>query len=100
MRPFAPVPAYAVYKKAFTLLTLKSYSCHETVGPSLSASPSGSLQPAENKIYTLPKMETIPLPQFFPPSICTCKLLAFSCNMEITQMVIFLRKTFAFSKKA
>lgn len=35
-----------------------------------------------------------------PPSTCTCKLLAFSCNMEITQMVIILRKTFAFCKKA
>lgn len=70
------------------------------MGPSLSASPSGWLQPAENKIYTLAKMETIPLPLFLPPSICTCKLLAFSCNMEITQMVIILRKTFAFCIKA
>lgn len=39
-------------------------------------------------------------PNSYPPSICTCKLLAFSCNMEITQMVIILRKTFAFCKKA
>lgn len=39
-------------------------------------------------------------PYSSPPSICTCKLLAFSCNMEITQMVIILRKTFAFCKKA
>lgn len=45
-------------------------------------------------------METIPLPLFLPPSICTCKLPAFSCNMEITQMVIIQRKTFAFCKKA
>lgn len=88
------------YKEAFTLLTPKSYSCHETVKPSMSPSPSGWLQPAENKIYTLAKMETIPLPPVLPPSICTCKLLAFSCNMEITQMVIIQRKTFAFCKKA
>lgn len=88
------------YKKAFTLLTPKSYSCHETVGPSLNPSPSGWLQLAENKIYTLAKMEMIRLPLFLPPSICTCTLLAFSCNMEISQMVIIQRKTFAFCKKA
>lgn len=34
-----------------------------------------------------------------PSSICTCKLLAFSCNVEIAQMVIIQRKTFAFCKK-
>lgn len=39
-------------------------------------------------------------PYSSPPSTCTCKLLAFSCNMEITQMVIILGKTFAFCKKA
>lgn len=87
------------YMKAFTLLTPKSYLCNETVGPSLSPSPSEWLQPAENKIYTLAKMEKIPLFWFLPSSICTCKLLAFNCNKEVTQMVIIQRKIFAFCKK-
>lgn len=45
-------------------------------------------------------METIPLPLFLPPGICTCKRLDFSFDMEITQMVIIQRKTFAFCKNA